>query len=160
MKITLEVSNHYDLFEYARCHFLSVAPKVIEKLRNLPLGSRDFSYTKFTNGGVGALLFTKFHSSEEVKIRLYKSKWPWSKAIAYTDRSDGGNIIYFNSRKIIPGKTLHVDIAGTIAHEFCHEPCGFSHGSNTPSAIKDMSVPYAFGYLVSGRSSFPLSRYQ
>lgn len=131
-------------------------PKIIEALHRLPPGSQDFSYTNLGNHAVAAMLYNAFYRSNvSLKIKVQKTKWPWSKAIGWTN---GTEEIFINGWKI---NSLSVqDIAGNIAHEFCHFPGRFQHGNNTLTTLKKLSVPYAIGYLVSGEAKFPLDKYR
>jgi len=56
-----------------------------------------------------------------IAVKLYKSRNPWSAAIAYYD----GEAIYFNTRKL---SNNIVDIVATLVHEYSHH-CGFHHNS-------------------------------
>lgn len=78
-------------------------------------------------------------------IRTYKTKWPFSKAIATTYKSDRENV-YFNRRKN-PRKMPNM--VNTACHEWTHLG-GYSHGSNNKSEnwnLKKDSVPYWVGSL-------------
>lgn len=73
------------------------------------------------------------------QVKLYKSKWPWSKAIAYTI----GNSIYLNTRK---NPRELKSMLNTLIHEAAH--CAdYSHGNNS-SVGKENTVPYKVGSLV------------
>lgn len=136
-------------------YFLQLAPKMIQAIKELPIESKDFTYTKESNWMVARILEQHYNSSFEVKIKTFRPWNPWSAVIGYTIGTDE---IFLNERKL-PLLTYQ-DIAGWIAHEFCHHPCGFRHGSNKITNLKKLSVPYAFGYLVSGNSDFPLVKYR
>jgi len=94
-----------------------------------------------------AMMITKYWDVYKTEIVLYKTKWPWSKTLAYCKDEKR---IYLNSRKL--NRSIE-SIAGTIAHELVHAAdnaypnirCG--HGSND-AHNKDGSFPYWFGYYV------------
>lgn len=74
--------------------------------------------------------------SNTIKIKSYTSRWPWSRAIAYTQNG----VIYFNTRKSMDAYKR----ANTIVHETMHI-MGYSHDGNTPSKYNDLTVPYYVG---------------
>lgn len=76
-----------------------------------------------------------------LKIGFYKTWNPWSSVVAYTS-SD--KIIRFNRRKLNRQKN---EIAGTIAHEYCHV-IGYKHDFHKTKE-RDKSVPYVIGNIVS-----------
>lgn len=97
------------------------------------LAKNDWKY----NSGSGEEVYQKIvNCKRTASVFTYKSKWPWSAALAY---SDGLNI-YFNTRKL--GVMDVQDIVATLCHEYAHV-AGFSHGNNYPSDDKNkFSVPY------------------
>lgn len=72
-----------------------------------------------------------------VELKGYKTKLPWSKAIATTYPSDK-NSVYFNEYR---NPRSNVDMAKTALHEGSHT-VGYSHGDNFYSEAKANSVPY------------------
>ena len=81
---------------------------------------------------------------KSVYISTYRSKWPWSKARAYTD----GIKIKINSRKAHTIKSL----ALTLSHEVVHiadsySDESFGHGSNSSQGNKQNSAPIMFASL-------------
>lgn len=135
--------------------FLNRAPKIINALASLPAGSKDFTYTSHENREVAQFLSDAFYSSVVIKIVIQKTKNPFSSCIGWTN---GTGIHYINGWKI--NKLSVEDIAGNVAHEFCHHPCGFGHGTDKIDSVKKLSVPYAFGYLISQESNFPIAKYR
>jgi hypothetical protein len=143
--------------EAAIKYFMIQAPKIIESIGRLHINSKDFTYTIHSNSQVAMLLSDAFNSSVEIKVVVKKHWNPFSACIGWTDKKYP-RTIFINARKI--GSMGQYDIAGNIAHEFCHDPCGFGHGDNKVDGLKKLSVPYAFGYLISGESGFPLTKYR
>lgn len=72
-----------------------------------------------------------------VELKSYKTKLPWSKAIATTYPTDKHSV-YFNEYKN-PRDT--VSMVKTALHEGSHT-VGYSHGDNYYSEAKKNSVPY------------------
>jgi hypothetical protein len=102
----------------------------------------DWSYTKDQGAKVARVLREEsqqaFHH-DDVEIRPYRTRLPWSSVIGYSD----GENIYINMRKI---DSLDVsDYVGNLVHEFCHH-AGYGHGDNSPKG-KQNSVPYYCGDL-------------
>lgn len=145
----------HDKVDQAISHFLNSAPKFIQAIKELPIESKDFTYTTKLNWRVAKELEQHFNSSFSLEIKTFRPFNPWSRVIGYTK---GTNEIFVNERKL--PYLDYQEIAGNIAHEFCHHPCGFRHGSNYITDLKKLSVPYAFGYLISGKSTFPLVKYR
>jgi hypothetical protein len=80
-------------------------------------------------------------SMKPVIISTYRTKNPWSKAIATTYSSDK-TTVYFNTRKNPRPMT---EMVNTSIHEGLHLN-GFSHGSNSPVGKED-SVNYRVGTI-------------
>ena len=78
--------------------------------------------------------------SHHCVARTYKTKNPWSKAVATTYRSNTEDM-YFNRRK----KRSIFAWVGTSCHECLHN-VGYSHGDNS-SVGKENSVNYWYGSL-------------
>lgn len=133
--------------------FYKRAKPVAESLLELPPNEKDFTYTVLTNREIALSIYSSLSRNIEVKVYSYKPWNPWSVVIGY---SNGSGNIYVNERKI---NSLDVEeYAGNIFHELLHV-LGFSHGSNKITEKKKKSVPYAVGYLMSGKSRYPLSKY-
>ncbi|MBK9419192.1 MAG: hypothetical protein IPN62_18405 [Flavobacteriales bacterium] len=87
-------------------------------------------------------------SNATVKIELYKSKWPWSKALAYEDHRFP-NTVFLNERRL--NRSL-ASICATIMHEAVHSvdatapDLRFGHGDNNPNQ-KENTAPYWIGDL-------------
>lgn len=103
-----------------------------------------FTYTNMTVNQVYTTIKEGLDRKPRFKVRLYTSKWPWSKAIGYTTK--GSSTIFLNSR-MLDSRTVY-DYVNTLTHESLHlkELGGFSHGSNSPRG-KEQSVPYRIGQL-------------
>jgi len=76
-----------------------------------------------------------------IKVALYKTKNPFSKAIATTYASDR-ETVYINTRR---NPRAMPDMVNTIIHEGLHL-AGFSHGDNSPVG-KENSVNYKVGSI-------------
>ena len=100
-----------------------------------------FTYTNQTVKQVYETIKSHLAKETYIEVDLYKSKWPWSKAIAYTTK--GSSKLFINSRHI-PDRSVE-DYVNTLTHEFLHL-CGYSHGSNNPKG-KEQSIPYRIGQL-------------
>jgi hypothetical protein len=88
-----------------------------------------------TNMTGNEVVATLRDSRTPIAVRMYTSKNPFTKAIAYYD----GTGIYFNTRKFSGNPD---SISRTLNHEWAHY-CGFSHGNNTKTREKALySVPY------------------
>jgi hypothetical protein len=102
----------------------------------------DFKYNTNMSGGKVAEKLQEV-LPRVVQVRVYKSKWPWSAAIGYTD----GKGIYLNLRKL--GSMTQYDLVGFLIHEWSHL-VGFSHGNNYKTSDKCLySVPYYLSENVS-----------
>jgi len=111
----------------------------------------DSKKFKYASDPRGSAILTEIKSGTAlglvVEIKTYYPKWPWSKAIAYTE----GKNIYFNARKL-PSMKLE-EIVNTLWHETVHiidanSPLSFGHGTNTWTQDKqDHSAPYFIGAL-------------
>lgn len=80
--------------------------------------------------------------SKKCIISTYRTKWPWSKAIAMAWTNEKEPIVYFNTRKN-PRKMD--SMINTAVHECLHKH-GYSHGSNSPAG-KEKTVPYWVGEI-------------
>ena len=99
----------------------------------LKVGKFDYS------NDTGAQVLTNLLKKEKtVFVDTYKSKNPWSKAIAYTS----GQFVYLNARK---NPRDIAEMVNTLLHERCHV-VGYSHVNNS-SAGKENSVPYKIGSI-------------
>lgn len=94
----------------------------------------DFGF----NSGSGMEVYNRIIQCKQVApIFTYKSKWPWSAALGYSD----GASVYLNLRKL--GKLSLHEIVGLLLHEWLHIGPGFTHGNNFPSELKSRtSVNY------------------
>lgn len=83
-----------------------------------------------------------------VSVILYKSKWPWSKALAFED-DRYPRTVFLNERRL--NRSLG-SICATIVHECVHaldsmvEDQRFGHGDNDPNG-KENTAPYWIGDL-------------
>lgn len=96
-----------------------------------------FTHTTMTPAQVSAAV----ESFKVAGVRTYRTKNPFSAAIATTYASDRENL-YLNTRKNprdIPS------MVNTLFHESSHLN-GFGHGDNNPKG-KELSVPYYFGAI-------------
>jgi hypothetical protein len=88
----------------------------------------------------GAEEGTNADNEWDLRLDLYKPKWPWSSAIGYTEAGTIHTTIkFFGSAEI-------EDIAAHWAHEWCHT-AGFIHDFRD-TARRGKSVPYAVGDIV------------
>jgi hypothetical protein len=84
-----------------------------------------------------------------VKIKGYKSFWPWSKCCAYVS-AKSPDTVFLNTRKF--GKKPNFPfLAMTIMHEIVHlcdyrSDFSFGHGNNS-SVGKENTAPYYMGVL-------------
>lgn len=140
----------YRKIDDASEYFYKMVPKIIEGLKALPPYARDFTYTEEENWKVIEKIEWAFGGNTDIIVELYTPVNPWTSAIGY---SNGTNTIFVNERKI--NYLSSYDYAGNIAHEWMHV-LGFSHGDNYITEEKKKSVPYAFGYLISGESAYPI----
>jgi hypothetical protein len=75
-------------------------------------------------------------------VSYYKSKNPWSSAVAYAE----GNTLYFNTRQI--GAWTDCDFASTGLHEASHmAPLEYGHDFNYYSG-RELTVPYWLNTVV------------
>lgn len=128
---------------------IDTAIKYVEKLLlGEPLESQfylsinrksDWSYTKDEPAKIARVLWEEARQAVDIEIIPYKTRWPFSKVIGYSD----GTALYINMRKINTLRT--VDYVGNLVHEFCHH-AGYQHGNNSPTG-KQNSVPYWCGSL-------------
>lgn len=96
-----------------------------------------FTHTTMTPAQVSAAV----ESFKVAGVRTYRTKNPFSAAIATTYASDRENL-YLNTRK-------NPRSLGQMVNTLCHESShlnGFSHGDNNPKG-KELSVPYFLGDL-------------
>lgn len=96
-----------------------------------------FTYTTKTPKEVAE----EIRNMKPVKISTYRTKNPWSAAIATTYASDS-ETVYFNTRKN-PRKLQYM--VNTAFHEGLHLN-NFSHGDNSPKGKED-SVNYRVGTI-------------
>ena len=87
----------------------------------------------------GEYVLKKLQSGKTV-IKTYKTRNPFSKAVATTWKSNKTDI-YLNIRK----KRTIAQWSGTAIHESSHNR-GYSHGNNS-SAGKEKTVPYLVGTI-------------
>lgn len=111
-------------------------------------GKSDFTFTKDDGYKIAKVLkeeASQALQTDDIEIRPYSSKWPWSSVIGYSD----GENIYINMRKI---NSLSVsDYVGNLVHEFCHH-AGYGHGGDNISKDTNKklgSVPYYCGNVAS-----------
>jgi hypothetical protein len=74
-----------------------------------------------------------------VTLSTYRTKNPWSAAIAMTIEK----VVYFNTRK---NPREMKEMANTACHEGLGHIQGYGHGDNYPTG-KESSVPYALGTI-------------
>jgi hypothetical protein len=110
---------------------------------------KDFTFTKDEGTKVAEVLKAEANQAfqtDDIEVRPYRTKWPWSSVIGYSD----GENVYINMRKI---NSLSIsDYVGNLVHEFCHH-AGYGHGDNNISRNTERklkSVPYYCGELASG----------
>lgn len=110
---------------------------------------KDFTFTKDEGPKVSQTLRLEAKQAfevDDIEVRPYRTRWPWSSVIGYSD----GENIYINMRKI---NDLDIaDYVGNLVHEFCHH-AGYGHGDNNINKDTDRklkSVPYYCGKLASG----------
>lgn len=80
--------------------------------------------------------------SKKCIIRTYRSKWPWSKAVATTWTNEKEPNIYLNTRRhprSVPS------MVNTVVHECLHKH-GYSHGNNNPTG-KENTVNFKAGKI-------------
>jgi hypothetical protein len=118
-----------------------IAQDFLENHLSIIKKETHFTYTKMTVSQVYETIKDRIRRGTYSEIHLYTSKWPWSKAVAYT--TSGSSKIFINTSKL-PERTI-ADYVNTLTHEYLHL-CGFSHGSNSPKG-KEQSVPYRIGQL-------------
>tara|TARA_R110000850_G_scaffold24887_5_gene72377 strand:- start:5628 stop:6212 length:585 start_codon:yes stop_codon:yes gene_type:complete len=89
----------------------------------------------------GVQVYAEYSNGSKCGVRTYKTKNPWSSAIATTYNTDK-EFLYLNTRKFpfTVGKNV-----GVLSHE-CGHLKGFSHGDNR-SAGKENSVNYKVGSI-------------
>lgn len=97
---------------------------------------KKFDYSDKAGGRVVLDLLT----AKGISISTYKTRNPWSKAIAYTYA--GNDTIYFNLRN---NPRDFKEMINTVMHETTHI-VGYGHGSNSPVG-KEKSVPYWVGSI-------------
>ncbi len=87
-----------------------------------------------TNNNGQKVAFDIEDSHVVMKVKLYKTKFPWSKTIGYAE----GDTIWVNSRK------LDLSLADRTEN-FMHEPLhllGYGHVGNYNNAFNRETVPY------------------
>ncbi len=89
----------------------------------------------------GVQVYAAYSNGSRVGLRVYKSKNPWSKAIATTYGNDK-EFFYLNTRK---NPRDYGSMVNTSLHEAGHLK-GFSHGDNS-SVGKENSVNYKVGSI-------------
>ena len=113
-----------------------------------------FTYNTYDVDIVAHMLLNSF---EQPKVRFFYPSW-WRRtfnrnnirAYCYPEnmfptKSRLWNVVFLN--RLYPGGTVH-NIAGTLAHEYCHL-AGFGHGGNKPhGTLYDNSVPLKIGKFV------------
>jgi hypothetical protein len=103
---------------------------------------KTFTYVPIFTLGMEVYSTLMEATENRIRIKTYKPRYKWSKALAYTDGVD----VYLNQYKILRSKP---SLYGSIAHELCHI-AGFKHGSNCIAWYcngrrKLKSVPYTIG---------------
>jgi len=143
-KVTKEI-NQTDNFTY-RSSFSWI--EAVSHVANLVINHSEFKkrveqIEKFDyTDDNGKQVFEKLIQTKCV-LRTYKSKNPWSKAIATTYRNNKIDI-YFNTRRNPRSIELMVN---TAIHELLHN-AGYGHGDNSPTG-KENSVNYKVGAIAS-----------
>lgn len=125
-------------------HFLQTQLGVI-------LGESSFTHTDHTPEQVFNHIASNVHMFDQNKpdeiitprvlVEPWKPMNPWSSAIATTFKNKPG-VVFMNVRKV--HLRAEFEVVNTLVHEFCHTPCGYGHGSNSPKG-KQRSVPYWLG---------------
>lgn len=107
---------------------------------------KSFTYTEYDPQDIAQLIK---NDENQIIVKLYKSKNPWTKANAYVSPKHK-NTLFLNIRKLWRNKE---DIINTIVHECVHVvdfsengKIDFGHGDNY-SEGKDNSAPYWIGNL-------------
>jgi len=115
-----------------------------QRLVDAILTQKKFDYSTASPAELVNMI-SQYWDIYKTEIVLYKTRWPWSKTLAYTNDA---KTIHLNSRRL--DRSVE-SISGTIMHELVHCAdnafpnirCG--HGSND-SHNKDGSFPYWLGY--------------
>lgn len=140
--MSVEFQGDWDVVVEAtqRANRLLAAPEFYERIRGCP----RFERTEVSPRQVADVME---RCTARVTVQLYKSRWPWSKALAYED-ARFPNLIFLNTRKL---NRSVASIVGTIIHESVHaadtlSPLDFGHGDNA-AAGKENTAPYWIGNL-------------
>ena len=101
----------------------------------------DFKY----NSGTGEEVYTRIAECNVVApIFTYRPKWPWSKALGYSDKKG----IFLNVYKI--ESMSHADLVGLLIHEWLHNGPNFNHGTGRFSNYKTKeAMLYSVNYFAS-----------
>jgi hypothetical protein len=101
-----------------------------------------YTHTDKTPKQVEQALRAALVPGKEISVHLttYKTRWPWSKTIAY--RNVGDNTVYFN---LWQNPREISEMLDTATHEWLHV-VGFGHGNNSSRGKQD-SVPYRVGSI-------------
>lgn len=126
--------------------------KANEILENVEFHKELSEKDSFDESNASGTIISKLIKSSKVKasVEIYKPKWLWSKANAYT-RPINPNLIYLNNRKI--KKRDEIEWTATLIHEYIHlvdfesKEYYFAHGSND-RRDKDNTAPYWIDNLV------------
>lgn len=125
----------------ARTNELLAAQSFFARIRE----HHGFDYSTATPAQIADLMET---SDVVVSVKLYTSRWPWSKAVAFEDRRFP-NVVFLNTRRLnrsVPS------ICATIVHECVHAVDSaeaglrFGHLDNNPNG-KENTAPYWIGDL-------------
>ncbi|TMQ14872.1 MAG: hypothetical protein E6J91_14270 [Deltaproteobacteria bacterium] len=123
-----------------QANLLLAKAEFYERIRTCP----RFELTKASPRDIADLME---RCTARLTVRLYKSRWPWSRAFGYED-ARFPDMVFLNTRKL---DRSMASIVGTIIHESvhaadAHSPLDFGHGSNS-SADKENTAPYWIGNL-------------
>ncbi len=131
---------------------INAVQKANEILENEEFLNELSKIDSFDYSNASGEIISKLIKSSKVKasVEIYKPKWLWSKANAYT-RPINPNLIYLNNRKI--KKRDEIEWTATLIHEYIHlvdfesKEYYFAHGSND-RRDKDNTAPYWIDNLV------------
>lgn len=158
----IELKTNLSKVQLAINFFYKNLPEILNQVGSLP-EKKYFTYTDLSNlrivdkindGLINDQQVILGHAvSFKMKVRVlgYKPFNPFSKVVGYTVHDDDltNDTIYINLRKL-PSMSPQ-EVAGNILHE-CLHLINFGHGSNKLTKDKRKSVPYFFGYLMSGEA--------
>ena len=144
MKILITTVFFYISFTHASITAITPEPwlKIVAIKANCVLKREEFLnevklYPKFTHtNNTSSKVAEDLRALPEIKVATYKSKNPFTKAVATTYPKEK-NKIYLNLRH---NPRPVDDMVATLCHESTHV-LGYSHGDNNPAG-KENSVPY------------------